>query len=275
MGTPKKNDDPGALVARPSFIESSTEGTDDIEQDDIKLPRLCIAQGLSAQMIPDDPMRIEGLQLFDFFNDLTNEVYRRYEEVNKPDFAPLVFVPVKRQVKRIRFDPEDRRIPLQMDVPTTDPGCKWTTDPDTGERKPPTVTKFVEFVCLLVSGTITDDTFKWDGNEPEPIVISIQDTNKFNTLSHKRLSGFIKMKRPAAPIYAGVYTATPATGKNDKGTFGVFKFGQCGFVLDAKLYETAKAAFASFQDKEVDVTREPGDEPDFPHVPADDDPSGM
>ncbi|KKM78483.1 hypothetical protein LCGC14_1359440, partial [marine sediment metagenome] len=101
--SPKKKDE--ALekagltaLARPDFIEVGTAGTEDITADDLKLPRLAIAQGLSPQMLPDDSAHIEGLKLFELFNDLTDEIYGK---------GPLTFIVGRRQVKRIEFDPED------------------------------------------------------------------------------------------------------------------------------------------------------------------------
>ena len=236
----KKQDDTG--LARPSFIESATTGTDDISLEDLKLPRLCIAQGLSPQMLPGDPARIDGLALFDIFNDLTGEIYRKFEG---KDIEPLKFIVCKRSVKFIEFDEEDRRVPIDLDVPRNDPRTKWTKD-ESGRGVPPRAMKFVEFVVLLLDGD----------KEPEPVVISFQETNKFNKAAHTRLSGFIKMKRPPAPIYAGVYSVTPGSATNDNGTFGIFKVGQNGFVPNAELYEMAKSFSESLEGREIVVDRE-------------------
>ena len=267
MVTPKKGlqktDDPGA-IARPSFIEDSTRGTDDISVDDLKLPRLCIAQGLSPQMIPGDPARIDGLKLFDFFNDLTGEVYRRFEEEDGSDPKPLRFVVGRRQVKFIEFDPDDRKVPIDLDVPRNDPRTRWTKD-ENGKGIPPRAIKFVEFICLLLH----------EGDrEPEPIVISIQETNKYNKTAHTRLSGFIKLKRPPAPIYAGVYSATPGSATNDEGTFGIFIMNQCGFVETEELYAKSKEFSKSVEGKTIDINRE-GDISFNPEDYEGDDPSGM
>src|SRR5580765_5244010 len=152
---------PTGNLARPSFIETSTAGTEDITTEDLKLPRLCIAQGLSSQMLPGDSTYIDGLKLFQLFNDLTGEIYGN---------GPLKVIIGRRDVKRIEFDPDDRKIPLDLEVPYGDPRLKWTKD-EYGKGVPPRAIKFVEFVCLIVHT---------DGRPPEPIVVSIQETNKFN-----------------------------------------------------------------------------------------------
>ena len=210
-----------ALAQRPDFIKTGTDGTEDIGQDDLKLPQLKIAQGLSPQMLPDDSAHIEGLTLFEMFNDLSGEIYGKED---------LTFVVCQRQVKRLEFDPDDRKIPIDLEVPLNDPRMKWTKDDD-GKGVPPRATKFVEFVILIVQPGV---------GEPEPLVLSIQETNKYNKRAHERLSGFIKLRRPAAPIYAGLYTVRTGTEKNDKGTWGVSIINNAGFVQDEKLYLLAK-----------------------------------
>ena len=193
-------------------------------------------------MLPGDPARIEGLALFDLFNDLTGEIYRRFEDKAS---EPLKFIVCRRMVKFIEFDEEDRRVPLDLDVPRNDPRTKWTKDEE-GRGVPPRAMKFVEFVVLLLDGD----------KDPEPVVISIQETNKHNKTAHTRLSGFIKMKRPPAPVYAGVYTVAPGSATNDNGTFGIFIIRQAGFVQDADTYEMAKEFSKSLEGREIVVERE-------------------
>jgi len=233
---------PAGALARPSFIEDSTDGTEGIEREDIKLPRLAIAQGLSPQMIPGEPAHIPGLVLFDFFNDLTGEKYRSLV----PGVKPLQFVVGRRDVKFIEFDPNDRKVPIDLEVPRHDARTKWGKD-ENGKGTPPRATKFVEFVVLLIHD---------DGRVPEPVVISIQETNKWNKKAHERLSGFIKMGQPPSPIYAKIYSATPSTGRNDKGTFGVFQMDQVGFIQDETLYKVAKKFHGDIKEKKIDLNRE-------------------
>lgn len=244
----KKDDDAAALaqstsnaMARPTFVETSREGTEGITSDDIKLPRIVIAQGLSDQMVPTKPNYIKGLALFELFNDQSSEIYGN---------GPLKFVVVRRDVRRIEFDPEQRGVPLDLDVPANDPRMSWTKDPQTGKGVPPSATKFVEFVIMLLK----------DDRDPEVVVLSIQETNKHNKKAHERLSGFISLRNPPAPIYAGLYELSSGTASNDKGTFGVPVIRNLGFIQDAKLYDAAKKLHLSLVGKQITVAREPGDE---------------
>lgn len=241
----KQDEETALALARPSFIEESTQGTDEIDANEVKLPRLAIAQGLSPQMLPDDGAYIDSLKLFDMFNDLSSEVYGR---------GPLKFIVCQREVKRIEFEGDERKVPVDLNVPANDPRMFWTKDPETGKGVPPRAVKFVEFIVLLIHD---------DGRAPEPVVMSIQETNKFNKRAHERLSGFIKMRNPPAPIYAGLYTVTSKSEKNDQGTFGVFWIDNAGYVQDANLYAYAKKFSESLKGKQIVVERQPGEDDGF------------
>lgn len=240
----------GTLERPKSLDPHDLSGTEGIGREDVRLPRLAIAQGLSPQITPGDGQFIEGLTLFDMFNDFTSEIYGK---------GPLTFVPVQRDTRRIEFIPRSEGGGIvDMDVPPNDPRLKWTVED--GVKIPPRATTFIEFVILLLR----------PGKQPEPIVLSIKGTNKHNRRASDQLTTFIKLRN--APIYAGLYkvdTSKPA--KNDKGTFGVPTIKNAGFIpLDSPagkaLYEHAKAFHESLKGKTIVVNREPGDESeeDFP-----------
>jgi len=265
MATEQKKDalqQPTGNMARPSFIEDSTAGTEGITADELKFPRLAIAQGPSPQLVPGDSAYIPGLTLFQMFNDLTKEIY---------GMGPMTLVVGDRRVKRIEFELDekgrpDRKRPVDLEVPVDDPRMKWTKDPTTGKGVPPVAIKFVEFLSLIVHP---------DGRLPEPVVVSIQETNKFNRRAHMSWTGFIKMRQPPAPIYAGLYTMTIKTEKNDQGTFGVWVPENSGYITDRKLYERAKEFHFGIQGKEYTVDREVGADDFDPADLEDADRSGM
>lgn len=231
---------PGALVStdKPDWlVEGDKSGTEDIDSNELRFPRLSIAQGLSPQL-QEGTSYIPDLKINDMFNDLSSEIYGK---------GPLNFIVVKRDVKRIEFKPRSEGGGvLDMDVPLGDPRLEWTED-ESGKRIPPRATKFVEFVIVL---------FKPTG--PEPIVLSIKDTNKFNRRAHDRLTAFIKSKN--APIYSVVYSVKVVPEKNDKGIFGVFVIDQVGWLKDKKTAENAKEFHEALKTKKVQVAREPGDD---------------
>jgi len=250
----------GTLVKRMSFVPTNdTTGTDDIAENEVRLPRLAIAQGLSSQITPDSSDYIKGLSLFELFNDLTGTIYHR---------GPLKFVPIKRVVRRIEFDPDNRGVPIDMDVPFNDPRCQWTENEQTGEREAPRATKFTEFVIFLI----------FDDKKPEPIVLSIKDTNKWNRKAAERLTALIKI-RP--PIYSTYFTVESKSEKNDSGTFGVYAIKQLMALDDpeqtdaewersSNIYALAKQFRESLEGKNIVVEREAPKEDDADSFDVDD-----
>lgn len=195
-----KQETKAMTTQRESFIEKGdVTGTENITADELRLPRLSFAQGLSPQMMPNDPVHIPGLTLFQMFNDVTQEIY---------GMGPLEFVPVRRDVKYIEFRPrEEGGGVIDLNVPPNDPRTRWTVVD--GERKPPRATRFVEFVVLLMR----------EDEAPQPIVLSIKSTNKLSRKAEEFLTGRIKLT--GKPIYAGMYSVQSYADKNDKGTFAV------------------------------------------------------
>lgn len=240
-----KREDAALMEELPDFIDKGdATGTEDITSEDLRMPRLAIAQGLSPQLLRGNSDHIEGLQMFDIFNDLTQENYGQ---------GPIYFIPIKREVRRIEFVPREEGGGIKdLDVPPNDPRTFWTVDDVTGERIPPTATKFVEFVVLISKS-----------NGVEPIVLSIKDTNKWNRRAAERLTGFIKLPHPkhgVLPIYAKIYSLESKTESNDKGTFGVPVIKQTGLVQDPNIYKFAKSFRKSLEGKVIVIQREPGDE---------------
>lgn len=270
---PTKQPGEQTLAERRSFIPVNDKtGTEDIGANDIKLPRLAIAQGLSPQVIPGDSQYIPNLKLFEMFNDLSGEIYGT---------GPLYFIPLRREVRRVEFEPRVKGQQggggvIDRDVPPNDPRTLWTwSSPElkaSGVKAdvPPRATTFHEFVMLLL---------RPDGL-PEMIVLSIAAKNKYNTRAAINLTSFIKQQamrgRQSAPIYGCQYTVESKSEKFNEGTAGVYVIKQAGRLDDptqdneswarsAKLFDYVRNVHASLEGKTFDVQREPGedDEPAF------------
>lgn len=244
-----------ALDARPDFIpEGDKTGTEGITNEDIRLPRLGIAQGLSPQMTPGETQYLENLKLFQMFNDATGEIYAN---------GPIFFVIVRRDVRCIEFRPRSEGGGVvDMNVPRTDPRVTEWRVVD-GKRIPPAATLFNEYVVLILKKSTTSDEIM-----TEPIVISVKNTNKFNRRAATDLNGFIKMHASrgiqSVPIYGIIYSIKSKSEKNDNGTFGVpvFKYesqipnNQAGSDLFLRAAEYAQ----SLEGKEITIDRT-GDAP--------------
>jgi hypothetical protein len=162
-------------------------------------------------------------------------------------------VPIRRDVRRIEFTPRSEGGGIvDLDVPRDDVRMQWTEDAR-GNRVPPVATEFVEFVILMLRA----------GRQPEPIVLSIKTTNKWNKRASDQLTTFIKLR--GAAIYSGLYTIdTKTPAKNDKGTFGVPTLKNAGFIpvdtpQGAALYQHAKKFHESLEGKMIVVDREVDD----------------
>jgi hypothetical protein len=231
---------------RPKSLDpNDLYGTEDIAADELRLPRLAIAQAMSPQATEGNSQFIEGLRPNDMFNDLTGEIYGR---------GPLTFVPCSRHVRYIEFVPREEGGGIRdMDVPRHDPRTKWGKD-EHGDKVPPLATEFVEFVVLLLRPS----------KAPEPIVLSIKTTNKWNRRAADQLTTFIKTRNAA--IYSGLYKVSSGPEKNEHGTFGVYSVRNAGFIPETPAGIALKAyaeKFAkSMEGKEIVVNREQGEEDD-------------
>lgn len=247
--------DIAGVTERPEDVDpNDLAGTEGIEPDQIRLPRLAIAQGLSPQMIPSESSFIKGLVLGDMFNDVTNEIYGA---------GPLTLVPIGRRVVRIEFDPNDKKVPIDMEVPAGDPRLSWTASTPGGKKDtPPRATEYFEFVCLLLRPS----------KAPEVIMVSIKATNKYQRKASKDWLTFISMR--GAAIYRGLYTIISKfeKGKTKKGedtNFGVFVVRNAGFIptnipAGKALVDFAKSQYERLNGKTIVVAREGGgDDNDF------------
>ena len=252
-GTALATQEPAALVSpfdfgniegvqeRPESLERESAGIDPSE---LRLPRLAIAQGLSPQVTPGNPLYIEGLPLFHMFNDLTGEIYGR---------GPIRFIPVRRQIVRIEFRPRSEGGGVvDMNVPANDPRLIGHTED--GIFVPPVATAFTEYVIMMFR----------PGKMPEPIVMSVKKTNKWNRMAIDRLDAYVNARN--AKMYTGFYTIdtlNPAT--NEKGTFGVPNFKNAGFIpkdtaAGAALLQFMENFHDQISGKKLVVNREPGDD---------------
>ena len=231
----KKNE----LVARqdedlPDFLreETNVEGTEDIAREDVLMPRLAIAQGLSPQINKTKPEFIKGLELGQMFNTLTHEIYGE---------GPLRFWIVRRDKPRfIEFKPmEEGGGIVDYNVPANDPRTKFGRD---GEL--PVATKFYDYIIVLESG--------------EMLAMSCKGTS---LKAAQYLNSLIKARNQA--VYAGNYTVRIAGASNDKGDYFVFLFEneeKPNNWCTEEEYAVRAKMFAATKDKVIEIEREPGED---------------
>ena len=205
--------------------KSGTAGREEITSDDIQMPRLAIAQGLSPQIQDGDPLFIEGLKFGHLFNSLTGHNYGE---------GPIEFFIIKKSKRGVEFIPRaegggirDRNVPLD------DERMQWKKGAD-GKDIKPVATLFHEYLIVLAE-------------TKELIGLSMKSTN---IKVAKVLNGLIQVRNQ--DIWEGKYKVGVVKTKNEYGTFGVYVVANAGWATDEESAEL-KAMFEGFAEKEVTI----------------------
>jgi hypothetical protein len=150
----QKAEDEAALAL---ITGGSGQGTEGFEVDDLRLPRLSLAQGGSPQVKRANPKYIDGLREGDLFNDLTGEIYGG---------GPLEVVFIRFLGKRAMefWSKESGQSGVKdFDVDLDDPRLAFTTD-DKGNRISPAATLFYDYLIFLPkTGEVVTFSFKKGG----------------------------------------------------------------------------------------------------------------
>jgi hypothetical protein len=217
-----------AIVARPAYLDKfagDKRGTEHITKDDLKMPRLSLAQKMSPQIEESDAKFIEGLKFGELFNDLTSQNYGT---------GPVLFTVVRADKPRgVEFFPlDDGGGVKDFNVPANDPRLSFGPD---GEK--PVATLFYDFVLALLPSR-------------ELIALSLKGT----ALKVARTLNGLMMVR-GTPSFTGLYEMTTTTVKNDKGSYAVYRVKNAGWV-DEESAAWAESIYDSIRDKQLIVERE-------------------
>jgi len=216
-------------LAKPDWVkDGDTRGTEGIQTEDLKIPRLALAQALSPELTESDAKYLDGLKVGDAFNSLTGDVYGK---------KPLDVVVVRIDKPRyVEFFPRESGGGVKdYNVSASDPRVLFTTN-EKGERLKPLATKFIDMIALL-------------GDNLEPIALSFKGSG---LKAASKLETFIKM-RVGMPSFASVFTLTPTLEKNQKGSYSVFTIKFKGNAT-ADAGQQAAAFYDSIKGKTLDVT---------------------
>ncbi len=216
---------PSALAV-PEYLkeyEGDKTGTEHITKDDMKMPRLTIAQKMSHQLDDQNAKYIEGLKFLQVFNDLTEDIYS----------VPLRFTIVRADPPRaIEFRPMDEGGGvIDMNVPINDPRTKWH-----GKEKPK-ATVFYDFFIML------EDTL-------EIVALSLKTTN---LKTAKRLNSLMKLR--FGPPFTQLYVLDVKREENDKGAYGIYTVVNASAVSE-ELLGASTQAHNSLKDRAIDLKHE-------------------
>ena len=233
------------VSSRPAFLPDSAEGTEHITQQDLRVPRLSIAQGLSDQIKPNHAKYIDGLKLGQLFNDVTGQIYGA---------GPLEFFIVRADPPRyVEFrDRKEGGGIIDLNVPPSDPRTQFTTN-EKGEREKPRAMMFYDYVICL-----------WPSREV--IALSLKSSG----IKHaKALNGLIKLRN--APVWSGKYTVEVKEEPSPNGPFPNYAIRNAGtqtnplagWVANEEDAAYLKQLFNTLKDKNLVIEREPGDDNDI------------
>jgi len=235
--TPKKNEDSSLvkyetqLPAHLRDFKGDHRGTENIDQKDLLMPRLRIAQKMSHQVDPSDPKYISGLKVGDLFNDLTGDIYGT---------GPFHFTVIRVEPTRgVEFYPiEEGGGVKDFFVPSGDPRLEWGAK---GEK--PVAIKFYDFVLAMLPAR-------------EPILLSLKSTG---VKVAKRLNALIKYRN--APSFTGLYIVSSVTEQSKKGPFGTYVVSNAGWVTAEEAAWGAEV-FDSIKDKTILPESNEDDQPE-------------
>jgi hypothetical protein len=138
-----------AIEQVPDYVTQGAVGTEEVEREDLTLPRIGIAQSLSPQRKKTDARYIPGLDEGQLFNTVTRQIYGE-----KVQLIPLFFF--KQQMKFKDID-EGGGIEC-ISVNGKDGGalhpsdCKTCPHNQFKEGKPPACDKIMNYASLLGDG---------------------------------------------------------------------------------------------------------------------------
>lgn len=217
-----------AALALPDYLKDqlpANAGSEEVGREDLLMPRLGQAQALSPQLKKTNEAFIPGLEVGDFFNTATGEIYGKQVQV----------VPVKYFKQFIEFTPIDQGggiVAQYADISEVPPeDLKFGPN---GEK--PKCTEFKNRLCLLVKG-----------NSTEPIIVSCKNSG-LKTMKFWNN----KILQAGVAAIKQLWTLESVTRSNGQQEWEGFRPVAAGFTPEA-VYPAAKEFLASLQDKVITV----------------------
>lgn len=223
-------------AAVPAFLkrEGEKRGADNIQNSDIKPPALRLAQAMSPEVKRSEPEYIDGLREGDLFNSITQQIYGD---------TPVHFLVINYLGHRnVQFDPNDRKVVIDGDVPDNDPRCSFTTKVVDGKvvKQKPVATTFKDFLILLLP----------EGQDPQVMTLTLKSTQLkkatrlLSTLQFSKLDTFAHLVR-----------ATPVPERKGGNSWYGWRLDVVGYPTEEQFLE-AERQFKSFEGKNVALDTE-------------------
>jgi len=235
----------GALGAVIDFGADSGEGFEEADASSYAIPFLRVLQSLSPQCKKMDAAYVKGAEEGDFFNTVTEKIYKGEEGV--------IVVPCHYVHKFNAWAPRE-----------SGGGIKGTYTP--AEAANLHTTQNERFQNVLEDGSILTDTrdhyviiVNPDGNF-EPALLTLSSTQMKKSKKWMSLMQGIRIQGQVAPMFSQKYKLSPVSESNDKGSWTGIKIEHVGQVDSIELYNAAKSFREMVRSGEAKAT-EPEDLP--------------
>ena len=223
-----KSDPNTALANVPEYQRGKGQiGLEQVERDDMILPRLAIAQSGSPALKKSSKVRIEGLEEGELYNTLTREIYG-----DKVKLIPVLFFK-----SYIKFKPkgEDGSVGgilgMAKDKTHIDP-----KDLEFGpEGQKPVWTEFRNFVC-------------WIPDKKQMVVCSMKSSDT------KAAKTWISLMRMAGvPAFGKVYDVTTIPKSSNNYDYFGFEVQPTGDFTPEALFHECELLYASLNGKDLKI----------------------
>ena len=216
----------GALGDVIDFGADSGGGFEEADSSSYAIPFLRVLQSLSPQCKKSDPAYIKGAEEGDFFNTVSEKLYKGEDGV--------IVVPCHYVHKFNAWAPRESGGGIRGSYTPLEASKLVTTQ---NER----------FQNIMEDGSVLTDTrdhyvliVNADGSY-EPALLTLSATQMKKSKKWMTMMQGIRINGQVAPMFSQMYKLTPVAESNDKGSWSGIKIEHNGQVKSRELYEAAKS----------------------------------
>lgn len=217
----------------PTFLQKTgpARGFEEVDREDLVVPRLALAQSLSPQKKPSNEKYIKGLEDGDIFNTVTNKIYGKMG-------GSIRAIPLFYTKSQMLFRPMDQGggiLCISVDGKTGGErhpeSCLTCPDNQWKDGKHPACSKVGSFVCMLPDYAM------------DLIVVSFKSTGIKDA---KQWNSLIRMKQ--RDMFSSIYKLTAITKNKNNNDFAAFRIENDSWVTE-EFFKLAEQAFNDLRNK--------------------------
>jgi len=213
-----------SAVAVIDFGSEQETGFEHTDSSDYAIPFLRVLQSLSPQCKKSDPGYIKGAEEGDFFNTVTEKLYKGDDGVT---IVPVHYIHKYNAWAQDRSGIRGTYTPIQAASINTTQNERFQEITDDGNI----LTDTREFYIIIVNA---------DGSA-EPALLSLSGTQLKKAKKWMAMMQSIRIQGRVAPMFSQMYKLTPQAESNDKGSWSGIKVEHIGSITSVEVYEAAKA----------------------------------